>query len=150
MKKIFMFLLCISVLAACNNNPLTGKKSKLETKDRDRDKDDEDEDYKKDKNKYKDDDDDGGYTKKDKYKDDEDEDDRSSNGWTSQTREKYIDECVSEAKKNVSRSKAESYCECMQEKIEKKYEMTYAEANKITEADLSTPEAQADIQECLQ
>lgn len=110
--------------------------------------------------------------KGDKYKDDEydnddyikrtdrnddfgSDDDKNSSfeedyyGWTPTQRNLYIDQCATVAKQNISASLARSYCDCMQNKIEKKYRMSFTEANKITAEDLSTPEAKADIQECL-
>ena len=70
-------------------------------------------------------------------------------GWTKRQREQYIDDCASAAQQNLSRSQANSYCDCMQSKIEKKYRMSFAEASKITAEDLSTDETKADIRECL-
>lgn len=82
---------------------------------------------------------------------DDDENDNGNRGssWTSSQRRTYIEGCASVAKQSMSSSKANSYCECMQGKMEKKYKMSYAQANKLTAEDFSTPEAKAEIQECL-
>jgi hypothetical protein len=94
-----------------------------------------------------DEDDDDDFTTRDKGKNSSFEEDYY--GWTSTQRELYIDQCATVAKQNIGASLARSYCDCMQNKIEKKYRMSFSEANKITQEELSTPEAKADIQECL-
>ncbi len=148
MKRILIVFLSISLLTACNNSPLV-KKDKTEKEDRDKGDEDEDDDgdYKK-KKKYEEDEDED-YTKKKKHEEDED-DDKDNGGWTIATREKYIDECAGAAMKKISRSQAQSYCECMQEKIEKKYEMTLAEANNATtmQEKLEEPAVKADVVKC--
>ena len=96
-----------------------------------------------------------GYNVEDEHgdKDDtyinDDDDDYTSGEWTNAQRELYIDQCATVAKQNISASLARSYCDCMQNKIEKKYNMSFSVANKITEEDLSTPGMKADIRECL-
>jgi hypothetical protein len=88
-------------------------------------------------------DDNGGKIKKPKVIDED-----GGEGWTSSQREKFIEGCATAAKQNLGASKANSYCECMQNKIEKKYKLSFAQANKLTNEDFSTPDVKADIQEC--
>ena len=88
-------------------------------------------------------DDNGGKIKKPKVIDED-----QGEGWTNSQTERFIDGCASTAKQNLG-SKANSYCECMQNKIERKYKLSFDQANKLSNEDLSTPEAKADIQDCL-
>lgn len=166
-------MLAVTLLSACDNNPLISKERKNNTEDKDdtknkKDKEDrDDEDNKTDKKTKvdRDDEDDNTVDKKNKVdRDDADDetdkgdkgdngyttkDDDNNSGWTSRQRESYIGECVTEARKSVSASQATSYCDCMQNKIEKKYRMSFSKASRLTAEDLSTPEAKADIRDCL-
>src|SRR5687767_4901523 len=69
-------------------------------------------------------------------------------GWPSSERNAFITECIGTAKKNMSADSARFYCYCMQEKIEAKYPDT-ADANKITETELSSPEWVKEIRSCI-
>lgn len=67
MKRMFIVLLSLSLLTACNNNPLV-KKDKMENDDRDRDRDRDD---------------------------NEDEDDiKEQSSWTKSDRNKFMDDCT--------------------------------------------------------
>jgi hypothetical protein len=168
MKKILTLMLAVTLLTSCDTNPFAGKARKSDTEeleekeekknkkdkaDRDDEEDRDDEDDNKPRKKTNVDRDDADDETGDKEKDDDTyttkEDDNTSSGWTNSQRESYINDCVSEARKSISTSKAKSYCDCMQNKIEKKYRMSFVEASRITTEDLSTAEAKADIQECL-
>ena len=72
-----------------------------------------------------------------------------SKGWTSAQRNKFVSDCTGEAKKGLDEGKAKSYCECMQPKIEAKYD-SFSEANKISASDLQTPEWLTEVKKCLQ
>jgi len=68
--------------------------------------------------------------------------------WTQSERDKFVQDCAGEAEKGMTRSRAESYCSCMQDKLEKIYP-TFNQANMITDADLQTPSMQALVKGCL-
>lgn len=74
----------------------------------------------------------------------------SSQGWTRKQELDFVNSCVREAKKAGMKDEldAQSYCDCMQYKIEKLYP-SYAEANRLTEADLKKPSMQKMIDDCL-
>lgn len=92
------------------------------------------------------DEDNNGFGRKKKIEGNEEED--GGRGWTNSQRQKFIDDCAGSAKQSLGAAGANSYCECMQNKIEKKYNLSFDQANKLTKEDLSTPEAKADIQDC--
>lgn len=69
-------------------------------------------------------------------------------GWPSSERYAFITECINTAEKNMSRDSARFYCYCMQEKIEAKYPDT-ADANKMTDKELSSPEWVKEIKSCI-
>ena len=48
-------------------------------------------------------------------------------GWTRSDENKFVDECVGTASKNVGETRANQYCDCMLDKIKKMYS-SYAEA----------------------
>lgn len=73
----------------------------------------------------------------------------NENGWTASQREQYIEGCTTVASKNISYDDAKAYCECMQQKIEEKYRMSFAEAYKLTSNDLMSSDMQQDIRLCL-
>ncbi len=73
----------------------------------------------------------------------------SSAGWTRKQELDFVNSCVREAKKGgMEDLDAQSYCDCMQYKVEKLYP-SYVEANRLTEADLKKPSMQKMIQDCL-
>jgi hypothetical protein len=51
-----------------------------------------------------------------------------ADGWTRSDEDKFVDECFGTASKNVGRTRASQYCECMLAKIKKMYS-SYNEAN---------------------
>jgi hypothetical protein len=73
----------------------------------------------------------------------------NSDGWTASQRSQFVSDCTGAATGGMDASKAKSYCECMQPKIESKYP-SFAKANKITTADLQTPEWTEEVKKCLQ
>ena len=70
-------------------------------------------------------------------------------GWKEDERRQFVSDCINEAKKGLDEAKARSYCECMQPKIEAKYD-SFEKANKVSQSELSTPEWNAEVQKCLQ
>ncbi len=72
----------------------------------------------------------------------------NNRGWSSVDRTDFIKGCYDEAKVTFGEEKAKSYCECMQPVMEKKYP-TVGEAKKITEAEMKTPQMQAEAQKCF-
>ena len=70
-------------------------------------------------------------------------------GWTAAQRAQFLSDCTNEAKGRLTESKAKSYCECMQPKLESKFP-SFAEANTISSADIQTPEWAAEVQKCIQ
>ena len=51
-----------------------------------------------------------------------------ADGWTRSDEDKFVDECFGTASKNVGRTRANQYCDCMLAKIKKMYS-SYNEAN---------------------
>jgi len=73
----------------------------------------------------------------------------SSQGWSRKQELDFVNGCVREAKNGgMEDLDAQSYCDCMQYKIEKLYP-SFADANKLSEADLKKPSMQKMIQDCL-
>lgn len=69
--------------------------------------------------------------------------------WTSAESSQFVNSCVSEAVKGgMQRSKAQSYCSCMQEKFETMYPNS-ADAANVTEEDMASPAMKRLIQNCL-
>jgi hypothetical protein len=74
--------------------------------------------------------------------------DYSNNGWTSSQVKKFVNDCVGEAEKSgLEYLDAQSYCDCMQDKISRN--LSFAEANRLTEADLKTAAMKRMIKSCL-
>ncbi|HEX7904700.1 MAG TPA: hypothetical protein VF487_12545 [Chitinophagaceae bacterium] len=69
-------------------------------------------------------------------------------GWPSSERYVFISECIKTAKTGMGEDSARFYCYCMQDKIETKYP-TVAEAAKITDADMQSPEMKKEISSCM-
>ena len=69
-------------------------------------------------------------------------------GWPSSERTGFINECVKSAKTGLSEDSSKSYCYCMLEKMETKYP-NVDDAAKVTDADLASPEWQAEMDKCL-
>ncbi len=104
---------------------------------------------------FEDEDDAGNFNNKKKNSefDDDDFDDgfgnqKGAGRWTSQERRSYIQGCAQARRQaaGVSAREANSYCECMTEKIERRY--SFRDANRITAQDLQTREWQNAIAEC--
>jgi hypothetical protein len=72
----------------------------------------------------------------------------ANRGWNEKDRKKVISDCVKAAKGTELESRAQSYCECMQPIMEKKYP-TVKEANKVKESDMQTPEMMKEARRCL-
>ncbi len=70
-------------------------------------------------------------------------------GWGTKDRSDFVKECVRTASAGMSEEKARSYCECMVFKVEKRFPRIDEVATKLTEAELSKPEWQKLIRECL-
>jgi hypothetical protein len=69
-------------------------------------------------------------------------------GWPSVERHNFIRECIGTAKANLGEDAARYYCYCMQERLEIKYP-AIEDAEKLTEADLQSPEFQRNVKECM-
>lgn len=73
----------------------------------------------------------------------------SSSGWSRKEEMQFVDECVNAAvKQGMEELDAQSYCDCMQFKLEKIYP-DYREANTLTSADMNSPSMKKMIKECL-
>lgn len=73
----------------------------------------------------------------------------SSQGWSRSQELAFVNSCVREAVKGgMEDLDAQSYCDCMQYKIEKLYPK-YADANRLTESDLAKPSMKKMIENCL-
>lgn len=127
MRKLLIFLFAASLFVACNNDKKNDRRSS-------RDRESERDDYRSRDDDRKDD------SRNTDYKDDRDtrdkEDTRKTSddggGWTRSDEDKFIDDCVAEAEKNVSRSRASEYCDCMLVKLKRLYS-TYRQAEKELE-----------------
>ena len=69
--------------------------------------------------------------------------------WTNAQRNEFMSSCINEAKVNIPEAKAKPYCECMMYKIEFRYH-NYADTDKLTAEQLSTPEWMKIIKGCLE
>lgn len=121
MRKLLILFIAASLFTACNND----KKDSRRSSDRDREKDD-----------YRSRDDDKGDTRNADYKDDKDSRDREDTrntddggGWSRSEENKFVDDCVAEAEKNVGGSRASEYCDCMLGKLKRMYS-SYKEAER--------------------
>lgn len=127
MRKLLLYILAAFVLTSCDNlikskdkdveDTKTSKKLKKPLEDDEEDS--EDETPKKKKSKNDDEDEDTKPAKSDD--DDEDRTTNYSSGWSKTEKNQFMNTCISTASKRVSQSRAEEYCSCMQEKIERKY-----------------------------
>ena len=69
-------------------------------------------------------------------------------GWSERNLKDFVDECVNEAiKKGADELDAQSYCDCMQYKLEKIYP-DYRDVERLTMEDLSTPSMKKMIRDC--
>lgn len=70
--------------------------------------------------------------------------------WSKEDQEIFSDRCADEAeKKGMDIFGAAFYCDCMQEKMEERYPDP-ADAEKLTESDMKSPEIQQLIKYCRQ
>jgi hypothetical protein len=69
--------------------------------------------------------------------------------WSESDRKSFVDVCSTAAEKGgMSQRKAESYCTCMEGKMERLYPNS-SDANKITNEDMKTEEMQKMVKDCL-
>ena len=88
-------------------------------------------------------------TTNDNNNNNKDQDDYSNGGWSSQEVKNFVGPCVREAtRKGMEELDAQSYCDCMQDKIAKIYPDA-RDADKLTAADLATPTMKRMIKSCL-
>ncbi len=72
----------------------------------------------------------------------------SSSGWSRKDELDFVNSCVREAKKGgMEELDAQSYCDCMQYKIEKLYP-NINDASRLTERDLQSPSMKKMIEDC--
>ena len=142
MKKLFILLLAAGLFTSCNNN-----KGKNDRTDRDTTKTSKDDYNSGDKN-----------SDKDKDNTDQNKDNSSNNGntnnnsrgsWSSVEVDAFITNCVSSAVNGgMQRTKADSYCNCMQRKLETLYP-NVNDAGSLTEEDMNSPSMQRLVKDCL-
>ena len=73
---------------------------------------------------------------------------KNNKGWSSADKKEFTSNCSGTAKASMGEEKANSYCDCMQKKLEAKYPDA-RDANKVTRAEMEKPEWAAEIQNCL-
>ena len=126
MKKLLIVFTALTfVMAACNNNKTAGKETETKT-ETEKDKEDTRDEEKKTSNN-------------------DDDDNNSRSGWSAKEVNDFVSSCVGEAEKGMTRSAAERYCECMQERLDKKYPVP-ADAASV---DLESEEMQQMVKDCL-
>ncbi len=139
MKKLLILLLAAGLFTSCNNN-----KGKNDPTDRDTANTKTD-DYKTTSDKDK-----------DKDKDDNADQDKDNNGnnnsrgsWSSAEVDAFTTNCISSAVNGgMQRTKADSYCNCMQRKLETLYP-NVNDAGNLTEEDMNSPSMQRLVKDCL-
>lgn len=136
MKKALIFLIALSLFTACKNDKSTKDNSNRAKDDyRDSDKNTKSDDKEKTTTDYTEDKNDDD-TKTENDDNSKDQGDFSGGGWPQVERTAFIKSCEREAMaKGQTRLVAESYCECMLDKIESAYP-DIRDAAKITEADV--------------
>lgn len=86
---------------------------------------------------------------KDNNTTDNNQEDYSNGGWSSSEVKKFVGDCMRTAQAGgMEELDAQSYCDCMQDKLSKIYP-SFKEANKLTTADLSTPSMKRMVKSCL-
>ena len=86
---------------------------------------------------------------KDNNTTDNNQEDYSNAGWSSSEVKKFVGDCMRTAQAGgMEELDAQSYCDCMQDKLSKIYP-SFKEANKLTTADLSTPSMKRMVKSCL-
>lgn len=141
MKKFLILLLAAGLFTSCNNN-----KGKNDRTDRDTTKTSKDDYNSGDKSSDKDKDKDNT----DQNKDNNGNTDNNSRGtWSSVEVDAFITNCVSSAVNGgMQRTKADSYCNCMQRKLETLYP-NVNDAGSLTEEDMNSPSMQRLVKDCL-
>ena len=123
MKKVLIFILAVSLFAACKNDK-NGKDDRINTKEKDDYRSDDKMDDNKDTKNT-------DFTKDDKKEntDDVNGNDDGGAGWSRSDESKFMDDCEGTAKENVGAARANEYCDCMLQRMKKKYS-NYTEANR--------------------
>ena len=141
MKKLLILLLAAGLFTSCNNN-----KGKNDPTDRDTTKTSKDDYNSGDKSSDKD---------KDKDNTDQDKDNNgntnnnSRGSWSSAEVDAFTTNCISSAVNGgMQRTKADSYCNCMQRKLETLYP-NVNDAGNLTEEDMNSPSMQRLVKDCL-
>jgi hypothetical protein len=133
MRKLLIFFMAVSLLAACDSK----KDGKVREKSSDsREKDD-----------YRNDDDDKT-SKDDRTEENNNENTTKQNNWPASEVNAFTSNCVTEASGGMERAKAVSYCNCMLEKMQELYP-DVKDAARVTDADMETASFKALIQDCL-
>lgn len=92
---------------------------------------------------------DNDYNDRDQNINNTDADYSTGGKWSSKDVKDFVDECVGAAqKKGMEYLDAQSYCDCMQYKMERLYPRIQ-DASRLTQADLETPEMKKMIKSCL-
>jgi hypothetical protein len=130
MKKLLIVFSAVSLFfAACNNDKAATKE---ETKSTSNKEDSRDDKSSKDDNSSNDD-------------NSSREDNSSSKGWSVMEVNQFVNSCVGEAEKGMTRATAQKYCECMQVKIEKMYPVAMEAAG----IDMNSDEVKQMVMDCL-
>ena len=142
MKKLLILLLAAGLFTSCNNN-----KGKNDRTDRDTTKTSKDDYNSGDKSSDKDKDKDNTDQNKDNNGNTDNNNSRGS--WSSVEVDAFITNCVSSAVNGgMQRTKADSYCNCMQRKLETLYP-NVNDAGSLTEEDMNSPSMQRLVKDCL-
>lgn len=74
--------------------------------------------------------------------------DNETNNWSNQQRRQFVQDCAGTAqeKQGFTPEEANNYCDCMQRKMEKKF--NYSEVSRLTAADLQTEEWRQAMIDC--
>jgi hypothetical protein len=125
MRSVLIFLMALTLFTACKNKAKASRETEstdTKTKDNSRDNNKDNTDNNSSNTDY-----------------------NSSGGWTSAQVSEFVDNCVSEAEKEWSHSAAQSYCTCMQQKLERKY----PNANDAAGLTENSPELKEMAEKCL-
>ena len=91
MKKVLIFILAVSLFAACKNDK-KAKDDRSTTKEKD------------------------DYSTSDDKRDDD-----NGSGWTKSDESRFMSDCEGTAKQNVGAARANEYCDCMLQRMKKMY-----------------------------
>lgn len=137
MRKLLVLVFAISLFTACNNNNPFKKDNNKERDNTGNNRDD----YRNGDDNNKNNNDDRGNNRNSDYNDD-----NGGGSWSATERKTFTSNCVDEAVKGgFSNSKAEDYCSCMQEKLERKFPNT----RDVADLDMNTPEMKRMVKDCL-